>query len=92
MIIFTNPLLLAAIIVACVLHGLAIFLPGILSKVINYVNIGLHIASLALLMWQRAEVDEALLFYVVSIFVYTALAFAQQELCRAKASDKEDEV
>jgi len=64
---------------------LAIFLPGILSKVINYVNIGLHIASLALLMWQRAEVDEALLFYVVSIFVTPRLplrsrSFAAQRL------------
>ena len=92
MTIFTNPWLLIALIAVCVLHILANFLPGILAKIVNYVNIGLHIASLGLLMWQRCNVDESLLFFMISIFVYTLVAFVYYEVSKCMKTGKEEEV
>lgn len=90
MVIFSNMWLCGALLAACVLHALASFLPRILSFLVGGVNIVLHIASLVMLMVFKVDVDEALLFFMISIFVYTLLFYIRYEICRRKARREED--
>ena len=92
MVLFTTPSILVALILVSGLHIASSFTPGIVSKILNYVNIALHLASLVLLMWQKCEVDETLLFYIISIFVYTVIAFVRYEIGARRAKREEAEV
>ena len=90
MIIFTTPMLFAALIAMCAIHIAVSFLPSLIAKILNYVNLGLHIATLVLLMYYRADVDEALLLYMVSIFVYSVNAAVRYKI-GSKRKNKEEE-
>ena len=93
MIIFTTPCLLWALIAMCAIHIVTSILPGIVAKILNYANIALHLATLVQLMYFRAEVDEALLLYMISMLAYTAVAYVKYYILRAITArrDREEE-
>ena len=91
MILFTTPCLLWVMIAMCVIHLAVNILPGIVAKILNYLNIGLHLATLVQLMYYRAEVDEALLLYMISMLVYTAVAYVKYYILRAVSARRDRE-
>jgi hypothetical protein len=90
MIIFTTPLLLYALIAMCAIHVITSVVPGIVAKILNYVNLVLHIATLYLLMYTGAKVNEALLLYMISMFIYSLVYFVRYEIVKLIAGRKEN--
>ena len=90
MIIFTTPLLLYALITMCAIHVITSIVPGIVAKILNYVNLVLHIVTLYLLMYAGAKVNEALLLYMISMFIYSLVSFVRYEIAKLIAGRKEN--
>lgn len=92
MIIFTTPLLLYVLIAMCAIHVVTSVVPRIVAKILNYVNLILHITTLYLLMYTGAKVNEALLLYMISMFVYSLVCFVRYEIFAfvKKRADKVD--
>ncbi len=70
-----HPYLLISLLVLIALHVLAavLYRRRLVAKILNYVNIGLHIALLPLLAYMKLTIEEAVLFYMISIFSYTLI-------------------
>lgn len=89
--IFTTPLILISLILLCAINIASVFLKDLAMKICNYVNIALHAGCIFLLMYHEIPIDDAVLYYMISVFVYTLAFFARYEICRARAGGKEDE-
>lgn len=72
--VFSDPYVWIAAFVICTLHIVGALLHGA-AKIVNYVNIALHIASIFLLLLLDASMEEALLLYMISALVYVAVNF-----------------
>jgi hypothetical protein len=68
------------------LHVLVAFLPAKVARVLSYVNILWHVALVILLSFMGKTIEEAVLVYLISVFVYTLLELLHHRLF-CKASD-----
>lgn len=83
--------------VMLILHILCVLFDGKVSKILMFVNIALHIAYLAPLLFIGVTIEQLALAYMISVFVYTAAVFIKHELLAKKkgvepSSDKEAEL
>jgi len=73
----------AALIIACaiiLLHIITCILESRISKILKYVNIALHIGLIFPMIFGGMPIDEAVLLYMISIFVYTLSRLARGSL------------
>ena len=75
MIIFKTPVILLALAVLIGLHIASLLVSEKLGKMLTYVNIGLHILLLPLLLIQKFTIEEGVLVYMISIFAYTLASY-----------------
>lgn len=80
-----------ALAVSCGLHLISFFLDNKIGKIVNFVNIALHIAYIPVMLFAKFKIDLAVLVYMISVFVYTLPRFIQQ-LLKEKRDEKEDKV
>jgi len=95
MTVFSVWYLIALLSLMVVLHIASVLIDGNLSFYINCVNICLHICGIFLLMLACVSIDEAVLFYMISVFAYT-LAYEVKHLISerlaARQMPKDDEL
>lgn len=70
MIFYTIPYVLAVFLLMLLLHIVALIFHDPVGKILAYVNIGLHIAFLFLLLLAKIPPEEAVLLYMISVTVY----------------------
>ena len=75
MIIFKTPVILLMLALLIGLHIASLLVSEKLGKILTYVNIGLHILLLPLLLLQKFTIEEGVLTYMISIFAYTLASF-----------------
>ena len=62
------------------LHLLVALLPGKVATVLSYVNILWHVALVVLLSFMGKTIEQAVLIYLISLFVYTLLELLRYHL------------
>ena len=72
-------LMLAA---ACFLHLPAVFMNGLLAKISVFANITLHIALFCAMVFFAIPIEEAVLAFMISLFVYTAISLLHYKMGR----------
>ena len=75
MIIFKTPVILLMLALLIGLHIASLLASEKLGKILTYVNIGLHILLLPLLLLQKFTIEEGVLTYMISIFAYTLASY-----------------
>ena len=65
---------------ALLLHIGTQFSCRIIAKILAFVNITLHIVLIGALLFDRVPIDEAVLAYTASVFVYTLLSYVRHLL------------
>ena len=75
MFLFETPLVLLALTLLIGLHVGILFMPDMIAKIMNYVNIGLHIAILPLMLTYRYTIEEGVLVYMISVFSYSLASY-----------------
>ena len=75
MIIFKTPIILLMLALLIGLHIASLLVKEKLGKILTYVNIGLHILLLPLLLIQKFTIEEGVLVYMISIFAYTLASY-----------------
>ena len=75
MIIFKTPVILLMLALLIGLHIASLLASEKLGKILTYVNIGLHILLLPLLLIQKFTIEEGVLTYMISIFAYTLASY-----------------
>lgn len=85
--LWSSPLVFCSLIFLIGMHAAAVFLPEKIGKILQYVNILLHILYLAPLLYAHIPMDEAVLSYMISVFFYTVF-FAVRRKCDLRR-DKE---
>ena len=75
MILFESTLSLVIIALMLALHILGGFLKGKWQTALNIFNIILHIALVAVLVFDAVPLDEAVLAYMASVLTYTLVRF-----------------
>ena len=75
MIIFKTPVILLMLALLIGLHIASLLVSEKLGKILTYVNIGLHILLLPLLLIQKFTIEEGVLTYMISIFAYTLASY-----------------
>ena len=75
MIIFKTPVILLMLALLIGLHIASLLVSEKLGKILTYVNIGLHILLLPLLLLQKFTIEEGVLTYMISIFAYTLASY-----------------
>ena len=65
------PTLLLGLLLFILLHIASAIVRGKLSKLLNYVNLALHIIFLIPMMTLGLTIEDAVLMYMISVFVYT---------------------
>ena len=75
MLIFKTPIALALICVMLIIHVLSSILRDRISKILNYVNLCLHILLILPLILGGVPIDEAVMLYMLSVLVYTLTRF-----------------
>ena len=75
MIIFKTPVILLMLALLIGLHIASLIVSEKLGKILTYVNIGLHILLLPLLLIQKFTIEEGVLTYMISIFAYTLASY-----------------
>ena len=80
MLLFSTPIVLAALALILALHALVAVLPELASKILSYVNIGLHIVLIFPLIYYKFSFEEAVLVYMISLTFNTFLAFLRYRL------------
>ena len=74
----------------CALHIIASFCSGILSKLLQYVNIFLHILLFPILLLAEIGISYSVAFYMASLYLYVSIgAFAQK---RKRRKEKENDL
>jgi len=81
------------LVLMCVLHILtSLVFHGKLSKILNFVNIGLHILLMIPMMLAGFEIGTAVVLYMVSVFVYSLVSFVSYAIEKRRCARKESEV
>ena len=75
MMIFKTPIILAMLAILIGLHIASLLISEKLGKILTFVNIGLHILLLPLLLLQKFTIEEGVLCYMISIFAYTLASY-----------------
>lgn len=70
MIFYTVPYVLAAFLLMLALHIAALLFHDPVGKILSYVNIGLHIVFVFLLLLGKVPLEESVLLYMISVTVY----------------------
>ncbi len=78
--IFSAPAALVALGVCIILHVAAVCTPERASRILNYVNIGLHVVLVAVLAISGLTIEESVLAYLISLFVYTSASAIRYKL------------
>ena len=91
--LLSSPLPLIALGVCIILHILSALLPKKAASILAYVNIGLHIVLVLLSAFAALPIEEAVLLYLISLFVYTHTAAISNRcrLARVKSAEAEFE-
>lgn len=90
MTIFSQWYLIALLAIMIAVHAAAAFIGDNFAIYANSANIGLHILGIFLLMLAKAPLEEAVLFYMISVFSYTLFFYIKHAFAmRAKAEDCE---
>ena len=77
----------------CVLHILAsLVFHDNLSKILNFVNIGLHILLMIPMMLAGFEIGTAVVLYMVSAFVYSLVSTVSYAIEKRRREREESEV
>ena len=82
MTLFTNIPALIILTVICVLHFTVFVLPDLYSKIVGFVNIGLHISILFPLIFLDTKIQDVTLAYMISLFAYVLFALIFYKLRR----------
>ena len=90
MLIFKSALSLISLGVLCGMHIASRLATGILSKILAVVNICLHIVLLFVLMVENIPIEESVLCYMISVFVYTLTFFVTHTLFSKREGVKEE--
>ena len=78
---------------ACILHFFTCFVfSGIVAKILGYVNVALHIALILPLLLANLDISVAVLFYMISVFVYSFLSYISARLAARRALKEDTEV
>ncbi len=88
--LFTNLYAMAALGVCVLLHILCAILPDTAARILNYVNIGVHAASVVAFAFFGLKIEEAVLLYLISIFVYSLSQYIRYNLTVKKAAAAAD--
>ena len=88
MTILQSPAVCAAFCLLIALHITAAIFNGKVSKIINIVNITLHIALIFPLLICKIPIDEAVLLYMISTLAYTLARYIKSSL--EKRGDGDD--
>ena len=84
--LFTNLYAMAALGVCVLLHILCAILPDAVARILNYINIGVHAASVVAFAFFGLKIEEAVLLYLISIFVYSLAQYIRYNLTVKKAA------
>ncbi len=90
MVIFQSVTVMIMLSTAVVLHITAQLCHGIVAKILAIVNICLHIGLIFPLVFGEIPISEAVLCYMFSVFVYTAMFFVRHMISRPTAEGEED--
>ena len=90
MTIFSSPLILAASIALIFLHVVPRLTRGIVSKIIEIVNITLHIVLICGMLFARIPYEEVVLVLMLSLFVYVVLYCVFSKIGAREGGDKYD--
>ena len=91
MIIFKTPIILAMLAILIGLHIASLLVSEKVGKILTYVNIGLHILLLPLLLLQKFTIEEGVLCYMISVFAYTLASYiVYKKRSSDNASQKEN--
>ena len=88
MTILQSPAVCAVFCLLIVLHVAASIFIGKVTKIINIMNITLHIALIFLLLICKIPIDEAVLLYMISTLAYTLARYIKSSL--EKRGDGDD--
>lgn len=83
--IFTEPLVLFLLLLLIGMHAAAIFTKGKVSKIIAYVNIGLHLLLFIPMLNAKFHIEEAVLTYLISFFFYTLISLVEYKAAQKRA-------
>lgn len=83
--VFEAPLVLCVFCVMLALHIVSCFTSELVSKILTYVNIALHISLLFLLIYFGFTIDKSVLMYMISVFVFVGSRF----ILRGREENKE---
>ena len=72
--LFETPIVLLFLAVLVVLHFVSLITKGKIAKISNYVNIFLHIVLFIPMLMNKFSIEEAVLVYMISFFIYTLFA------------------
>ena len=86
MIIFKTPIILLMLALLIGLHIASLLVKEKLGKILTYVNIGLHILLLPLLLIQKFTIEEGVLVYMISIFAYTLASYIVYKVSEGKGT------
>ena len=75
MLVFKTPLVLCVVCVMLALHIISYFTSDVISKILTYVNIALHIVLVYPLIHYGFTIDESVLLYMISTFVFVTARF-----------------
>lgn len=89
MALIENPIILAVLAVFIAAHIAAELLPRAVSNILSYVNVFLHALMVIPLGILKFTIEEAVLFYMISIFALTA-ARCVSFLIKGRASKNAD--
>ena len=70
MIFYTIPYVMAMFLLMVVLHIVPLFFHDTIGKIIDYVNIGLHIVFVFLLILGKVPLEESVLLFMISVSVH----------------------
>lgn len=89
--LFTEPLVLLLLLLLIGMHAAAIFTKGNVSKIIQYVNIGLHLLLFVPMINAKFHIEEAVLVYLISFFAYTLISAFAYKREQAAAERREEQ-
>ena len=90
MIFYTVPYVLAAFLLMLALHIAALLFHDPVGKILSYVNIGLHIVFVFLLLLGKVPLEESVLLYMISVTVYLFGGALSARIGAKKAGSESD--
>ena len=79
MIFYTSPIVCAILALIAAFHACSVYLDKLPARIFAYVNIGLHIVLVFLLLYIGAELSEAAVLFMGSFLLYLALSFFRSD-------------